>query len=789
MRANDTLPGGVRVWLVVAAAIVMITSAGLVALLLQGTPPTATSPRGTVTVYAVGDIAGEGDGAARVADMLDMRNFDALLTLGDHAYEEGTAEQFQQQYAPTFGQFNDRVYPAPGNHDYVTEGAAAYYAYFKEHARHFPGTEYYAFTLGSWRIYSLNSEIGQTVPGTPMYDWLHRDLADSSAPCIAAYWHEPMFTVGRKENDEAGMSRIWAMLAAHGADIVLTAHDHNYQRWSPIEGITSFVVGTGGRSRYPIERQDARLTHAEDGTYGALRLELGSTGARYEFQSDDDRTLDSGSLSCRSKPSDGAPPAAPTGVTATTEGDTARIEWTASSDPSVIGYLVLRGTDVIGFTEEPAYVDETLSADASVLYFVRAVDASGARSPPSETAHGGVESLGYTDDTWGPADRNPSSPTVDKPQSKLWFADGSWWGILFAGESQGAPRRAFYIHRFDQAAQGWTNTGVEVDDRDRSQADALWDEKEGKLYVLSVTDGGAAKLYRYSYEGGKYVPDEGYPVRVTETGAESVTIAKDSTGTLWATLTQPPDGSGVCVDGQTCTVRVLHSLDRDYRWTSPVQLPVDDTAIAPDDISAVVAFGGDRIGVVWSNQLLGAFVLATHVDGRPDDEWTSEIIDAAPRGSDDHINAKADSNGRLYIIAKTSVNDEALGSPDAPLVVLWLRDVNGTWRHATVWRTRDDVTRPQVVVDEERGIAVAVGATPGEGGAIVMKSTFVDDLHFAEGLGTPLLAAGRMNNATMTKQTVSLEDGILVLAADTASRTYWHAIIRDGSQGVPAPSP
>ena len=97
--------------------------------------------------------------------------------------------------------------------------------------------------------------------------------------------------------------------------------------------------------------------------------------------------------------------------------------------------------------------------------------------------------------------------------------------------------------------------------------------------------------------------------------------------------------------------------------------------------------------------------------------------------------------------------------------------------------------RPQVVVDEDRGEVVVVGATPGTGGAIVMKSSPVAELTFTEGLGTPLLAAGRMNNVTTTKQTVSLDDSVLVLAGDTPSRTYWHAIIRAETDDGPAPSP
>jgi hypothetical protein len=141
------------------------------------------------------------------------------------------------------------------------------------------------------------------------------------------------------------------------------------------------------------------------------------------------------------------------------------------------------------------------------------------------------------------------------------------------------------------------------------------------------------------------------------------------------------------------------------------------------------------------------------------------------------------------MVVKTSLNDEANASPDAPLVVVWIRESDGSWRSATVWETRDGVTRPQLVVDEELERILVVAAQPGDGGAIVYKTSSLADLSFESGLGVPILVAGKINNPTTTKQSVSLRDGLLVLAGDTPSRTYWHAIIRLDDAEQPGSAP
>jgi hypothetical protein len=133
-------------------------------------------PSGNVIV-AAGDIAdclSDGDEAtARLVGSIEG----TVLTLGDNAYPEGTAQDFEECYEPTWGQFKDRTRSAPGNHEYETGGASAYFDYFGEAAGD-PDKGYYSYELGGWHIVALNSNCGvgeiRCGPGSPRGDGWRR---------------------------------------------------------------------------------------------------------------------------------------------------------------------------------------------------------------------------------------------------------------------------------------------------------------------------------------------------------------------------------------------------------------------------------------------------------------------------------------------------------------------------------------------------------------------------------------------------------------------------------------
>ena len=377
------------------------------------------------------------------------------------------------------------------------------------------------------------------------------------------------------------------------------------------------------------------------------------------------------------------------------------------------------------------------------------------------TSQASAETIGFRDFSYGSA----TAPTGQKPQSKLWFNDGQWWGSLFNPSTTD-----FEIHRYSWASHTWTTTGTLVDERQSAYMDTLWDGT--KLYVATAgatesNTGHQARIVRYSYDpvADSYTRDAGFPVNVTNAGVKAIVLAKDSTGRLWATYTQAN------------RVWFLHSTVSDSAWSTPAVLPVTGASgTGSDEISAVVAYDGDRIGIMWSNQNDSTMYWASHADGAPVDQWSLEAAYRRPEGADDHINLKSlqsDASGRVFAAVKTSLN----GATD-PLIHLLVLGVDGTWTSSTFGTVTDQHTRAIVTIDEEhRQVYVFASSPCCSGGVIYMKQASLDDLRFPAGRGTPFIASDvdtKINNPTSTKQHVSSATGLVVLASDDGTRYYVH---------------
>ena len=133
--------------------------------------------------------------AARTAALVTPE--DALvLTLGDHAYDNGTPAEFANCFHPTWGAFKDRIRPSPGNHDYNTPGAEGYFGYFGAQAG--PDRRgYYSFDYGGWHFISLNSlvDVSAQSRAVPLAQGGPRAVQRDSL-CTIAYWHYPAFNSG-----------------------------------------------------------------------------------------------------------------------------------------------------------------------------------------------------------------------------------------------------------------------------------------------------------------------------------------------------------------------------------------------------------------------------------------------------------------------------------------------------------------------------------------------------------------------------------------------------------------
>jgi hypothetical protein len=231
-----------------------------------------------------------------------------VAALGDNVYQSGTATEFSQCYNPSWGRHKSRTRPAVGNHEYLTPGASGYFGYFGSAAGD-PAKGYYSYNLGAWHIVVLNSNCspaGGCGAGSPQEQWLRQDLAAHPTACTMAYWHHPRFSFGNFGNDDR-VKALWQALDDHDAEIVLSGHDHNYQRYAPqdangnpdADGIREFVVGTGGKNHNPLGSPPANVQAFNDDTFGVLKLTLRPTGYDWTFVPiAGESYTDSGSDSC-----------------------------------------------------------------------------------------------------------------------------------------------------------------------------------------------------------------------------------------------------------------------------------------------------------------------------------------------------------------------------------------------------------------------------------------------------------------------------------------------------------
>ena len=250
-------------------------------------------PPAPVAVLAgAGDIADCGStGDEATAALLDAIG-GTVMALGDTVYPSGTPADFANCYAPSWGRHLARTRPAPGNHDYETPGAAGYFQYFGA-AAGTPGEGWYSYEAGEWHVIVLNSicaAVGGCHAGSTQEAWLRADLAAHPAACTLAYWHNPRFSSAEHGSD-ATYDAFWRALHAGGAEIVLSAHDHVYERFAPQDpdgradsrGIRQFTVGTGGRSLYAFRGIVANSEKRDNTTFGVLKLTLRSDAYAWEF--------------------------------------------------------------------------------------------------------------------------------------------------------------------------------------------------------------------------------------------------------------------------------------------------------------------------------------------------------------------------------------------------------------------------------------------------------------------------------------------------------------------------
>jgi hypothetical protein len=261
-------------------------------------------------IAAAGDIADcSGNDDEATANLLAQIP-GTVLTLGDNAYQQGSAETYQC-YNHSWGRFLNRTRSIPGDHDIGdSEAFTDYFDYFGTAAGPYRPAGYYSYNLGNWHVVALNSAcyVQLRTCDDAEEEWLDQDLEDNNATCTLALLHEPRFSSGEVHGNNDSVKPLWQILYDHGVDVVLSGSEHLYERFSPQtpsgvsdpnRGIREFIVGTGGESHYQVGVIKANSQVRESNTFGVIKMTLRPGNYDWQFVPVAGKTFtDSGTGAC-----------------------------------------------------------------------------------------------------------------------------------------------------------------------------------------------------------------------------------------------------------------------------------------------------------------------------------------------------------------------------------------------------------------------------------------------------------------------------------------------------------
>jgi hypothetical protein len=339
----------------------------------------------------------------------------------------------------------------------------------------------------------------------------------------------------------------------------------------------------------------------------------------------------------------------------------------------------------------------------------------------------------------------PAGGTEQKMQSKLWFNDGFWWALVSDGTGQG-------ILKLENGAFArQPNPNTLADERQSSRADVLWDGTY--LYVL-LWHPTVPRFSQYSYNSATqtYTRLPGFPITFPIANSNTMVLDKDSTGRLFVSF------------NLNLAIHVIWSTSADHRQWNTTGIELDHGGIA-NDKAGTIAFGGNKVGVFYGNRTTNTFAFRVHQDSAPPETWgPPEIVDSGLDHIDDHFNLKAAPDGRVFAVDKDNHNH----------IHLFVRSVTGAWKLAASDINQGAATRPSLLLDMSNNmLRVFYTDWTTRPYCIRTASAPLASLVFGSPqvyLSSP--SGSFLDNVTATKQVVTAETGLAVMANSPAS-AFW----------------
>ncbi|MCU0343453.1 MAG: T9SS type A sorting domain-containing protein [Ignavibacterium sp.] len=369
-----------------------------------------------------------------------------------------------------------------------------------------------------------------------------------------------------------------------------------------------------------------------------------------------------------------------------------------------------------------------------------------------------------------------TASTGEKPQSKVWNYGGYWWAVIPVAAS-GLEPAGTYLWRLDGAS--WTkliqlsSTSFKADVKSQNNITHILLTSSSSSSPPSTQNGTLISIEfvpgvppTYQFWQSRPIPT---PIPNIRYFVETATIDIDNSGRMWLAY--------VAYSNSFATDRNVYVRWSDIPysiWSDPIT--ISESSTKEDDICALTAFGGNKIGVLWSDQNREEFLFKYHIDGTDPNVWSS--LEVAASGSfndgvaDDHINLAVDSrDGTIYAAVKTSYDTR-----DYIRIGLLVRRSSGNWD--PLYKVAENEnnnnpnaigTRPIVLLNETENIVTVCFNLEDNHNDIIYKESSLFPISFPEKYQFIEYGTTGYRDVTSTKQNYNNE---LVLLFSTNSNSW-----------------
>jgi predicted phosphodiesterase len=275
---------------------IVTLSVMLAAGLLAEVPLTLPNQPDSLKFGVIGDTGtGDKHQFAVAKQLIDFRNqfkYEFVVMMGDNTYGGESARDFERRFEEPYQPLIDagvKFYAALGNHD--TPNQRNYKLF------NMGGKQYYTFRpkLGV-RFFALDSNYMSPEQLT----WLENELKASGSDWKIAFFHHPLYSSGGRHGSDAALrDQLEPLFIKYSVDVVLSGHDHFYERLKPQKGIAYFVVGGSAKLRSGDIGTTGLMAKGFDTGYSFMAVEIAGDEFHFQTVSDQGKTVDSGTIKRR----------------------------------------------------------------------------------------------------------------------------------------------------------------------------------------------------------------------------------------------------------------------------------------------------------------------------------------------------------------------------------------------------------------------------------------------------------------------------------------------------------